>query len=193
MIDSTALPMLVVGAALLLFGWMLWRAIVSIAGAVIGGAAGVGLGWIVAQGAHLDGTASFVAQGIGALVGAALGVAAFRFANAFSFFLLGAALGAAMFWEAFPAIEASGRLSVDPDLVLALGLPISAVVAGAVLASLHRYAVLLASAFVGTLLVMSALDWPLGGWPAPFVFLAGLAVQFAAARRRRRDDDRDED
>lgn len=193
MIDPAAVPPLVVGGLLLLFGWTLYRALLWIAGAFVGAAAGLGIGWLAAQGFDLEGTSAFAAQGIGALAGAAAGIAVFRIASAFAFFLFGAALGAWAFWAAYPLVVAHGNLAVDPDALLAIGLPASGLVAGALLAAMQKWAIALACALVGTLLVMAALDWPLGGWPAPFVFLAGLAVQARFARGPRDDDEEDDE
>ncbi len=191
MIDSAAIAPLAAGLLLLVFGGLLYRVVLGVAGGILGGAVGLGLGVLVAALFGLSQNGALVFQAIGAIAGIAGGVWAFRVANALGFFLFGAAIGAWLFVEVFALIDTSG-FSADPDLVFALGIPVAAAVCGLVVAALNRYVIALASALVGTLLVMAALHWPLGGWLAPFVFVAGLAIQMRFVRRRRDDDEEDE-
>ncbi len=188
-LNEASIAPLVVGGLLLLFGSLLYRVMLTLAGAVLGGAAGLGLGVLLENAFGVSGGGALALQAGGAVAGIIAGVAAFRLANAMGFFLFGAALGGWAFVEVFGLVN-SERLGTDPDLVFAFGLPITAIICGLVMAALNKYMIALASALVGTLLVMAGLDWPLGGWPAPLLFVVGLAIQM---RFLRRDDDEEDE
>lgn len=183
---------LVCGALFLFAGFALYRFTLTLAGVIIGG----GLGLVVAQ--HIIpqlGDPTTLQQWLvrlGSIVmGILLGIILVRFVNWLLLFLVGGAISAGIFFLVASALKDSDS---DNIALLAFGTPVAGVIGGLLTALLSRYLIAIATAIIGTTLIMQATAWPWDGLPAIPLFLLGLVVQLGIARPwRKRDSKKDEE
>jgi len=185
--DEAGWISLAVGILLLLFGSFLVRGALSVVGAVLGAALGLGAGHGIAQVVEAD---TFVALGLhigGIVLGGIVGVLLFRFVETVAFFLIGAGLAVWVLLGISPNLEQWGV--TEPDFVMAVGIPILAVVMGILMVVLKTLVLGAATAAIGSLLIMNAFGWPWMGLPAIGLFALGLVVQWKLFGKRpaRRD------
>ena len=182
-----------VGMILLLFGWLLYRVILTLAGGILGGAVGVGIGQAFADWFDVGGNYEiFLVAGL-AILGIIVGVLIFQFLHALAFFLSGLILGTWGAVEIFGVLRQHHVAFAQNDLIFAFGIPVAALVVGLLAVFLSKYVIAFASAAAGTFLIMGAFEWPYGGWPAVPIFLAGLIVQLAFGRPWESRDDGEDD
>ncbi|MCB2156366.1 hypothetical protein KQI84_15945 [bacterium] len=181
-----------IGTICLLFGWLLYRVILVLAGGILGGAIGVGVGQLFAELFDAQGTSEIVLVAGLAVLGIIVGVLLFQFLHALAFFLSGAAIGSWGTIEIFRLLREHQVAFAQNDLIFAFSIPVVALVLGLLAVPLSKYVIAFASAAAGTFLIMGALGWPYGGWLAIPVFLFGLVIQLAFGRPwERRDEDED--
>ncbi len=184
-IQAAPPELLISGTLLLLFGWVLYRAILMVTGGILGAAVGLGLAWITANHVDLAEQTRWIAQGAGILLGALAGISLFRFLNRMAFFLAGSFIGGWAFIAGLPSLRALPNMPeiVYTDLFLAFGSPIASILSGLLFAAFHKHLVALASATIGSLLIMAALDWPYNGLPILVLFPVGTAWQLKWGQR----------
>lgn len=188
--------LLALGAALLLFGWVLYRAALVLVGAVLLGTAGVLAGAAIASLTGAQGDQLLAWQAGGGVAGAVAGVLLLLFLHKAVFFAAGFAAALAAFLAVFDQGRAQGLEWAQNDLLFSFGAPAAAVLGGLLAAALDRYVITFASAVVGALLVMEGLDWPYGGLPALALAPVGALWQLSVARpwkKRKRARDRDDE
>lgn len=182
--------LLAAGMLLLCFGWLLYRAALTLSGALLGGLAGFGLGAVLPLAFGAEAEHQRLVELLLAAAGALAGALLFRWLHKWVFFLGGAGVGA---WVAVVAIErlreVGEPVAYHPAVFFA-GPAVVGLLAG-IAAAVHSAAVVVvASCAGGSIMAMEALGWPGGGWAGAALFAVGLAAQAAILRRRA---DRDED
>jgi hypothetical protein len=182
-----------VGIALLLFGWVLYRVVLGLAGSVLGAAVGMGIAQLVVWELAPQERTAWILLAVGAVTGLLAGLAIFRFMHAAAFFVAGCVLGGWGYAVIFLRLREAGVELAQSDFLLAFGTPAAAVVSGLVVAWLDRWLIAIASAGAGTLLFLQGLGWPYGPWMAVPVFLLGLLVQVLLASSPPGEDDEDGD
>jgi hypothetical protein len=187
-LDAAQIIALIAGAMLLLLGWLLYNAVLNVVGGVLGGGLGLGLGVVLADAFDVAGGGA-VAMVLGSgVVGAVAGVLAFHTLGAISFFVLGAAVGGLVAVQLAPVLHGRFFSGADPDLVLFGGATLAAIVAGLVGFFARKVVVAVGSSAIGSMLIMTGLDWPLGGLPILLLFPAGVAIQLWPRRREGEDE-----
>lgn len=170
------------GVALLLVGWLLYRMVLAGAGLVLGGAAGAGAGNLIANMMEIEGAWALLAMGCCAVLGAVVGVVLFRTLHLVAFFLFGAAIGGWIWVEVYFQLGEHGVVESFDWFMFLLWLSVSCVSAGLVFAAFNQHVIAIASALIGSVLVVGGLGWPWYGTPAVPIFLAGLWIQLKLAR-----------
>jgi hypothetical protein len=183
--------LVIVGSVLLLFGSFALRSALTVVGAILGMALGLGAGHGFATWMETEGTFSIVLHVIGGGLGALLGVILFKFVELVAFFVLGSGLTA---WGLFGISPWLERFNVpDPQLVMATAIPVISIIAGLLGVYYKKLIMGISTAAAGTFLIMNALDWPYDGLPAIALFVLGLMFQVGRLRRRRRGNEVDDD
>jgi hypothetical protein len=186
--------MLAAGAALLLFGWALYRAALVMVGGVLLGAAGVLAGASIGPVTGATGDEVLAWQIGGGMIGAGIGILLLLCLHKAVFFAAGFAAALAAFLAVFGQGRAQGLEWAQNDVLFYFGAPAAGVLGGLLAAALDRYVITFASAMVGALLVMEGLGWPYGGLPALGLAPLGALWQLSVARpwkKRKRRRPRD--
>lgn len=178
------------GVALLLFGWLLYRMALGLAGGILGG----GLGLAIGRFAFEATGASPLLAGVGTLLlglfGLLIGVALFRAMNSFLVFMVGLFFGG---WFAFGVIVGLRNALPDgvwgTDLFAAVVSPVFGLVVGGFAVAFQNYLIALLASIAGAILVCQPLDWPFGGLGALGALVLGFLVQIALMKKDEDDDD----
>lgn len=186
------LPLLVFGGVLLAFGWVLYRAVLTIAGGVLGAAIGLGIASLLVSMLNIGDTAGIIIQVAGGAVGLIAGVFLFRALHKLAFFITGVVLGGWGAANVLFLLQENNSLQIAELTIISIIAGV-ALLGGLLLMALSKYVIAIASAGAGTLLMMQALDWPHGGLIALPLFIIGLVAQLKLARFiSARHDDEDE-
>lgn len=194
-VEGLNLLALVVGAVFLLAGWTLYWLSLNVAGAVIGGGMALLVAELLLPLAHLSDD-EMLGVRIGAVVvGLLAGIFIARTFHRIAFFAAGTLLGGIAWYVAIMRLRAAGMApewAEDPVALLA-GTPIAAGVAGLLAVLADRLVIALATAVVGSVLLMIGVDWQWGSWPAVPLALLGFLVQVGATSKRRKKKDEEEE
>ena len=139
---------ILVGLALGSLGWLLYRAGLTIVGAMVGAGLGGSIGYLLCGAFNLENTG--VVAGIGLVIGIIIGILLIKALLVYFFFATGAALGAAVAMHFIGDSQAGG--SAQGLLIAFCGL-----VGGLLLVYLRRYVVALISAVFGAVILSMGL------------------------------------
>lgn len=190
-LGAPELAMLAVGLGLLFFGWVLYHSALNISGAVFGGAIGLGISGTVLMYMDMSPGAEIVLLAVLVVVGCVAGYLLFHMMEAVAFFILGGALCGWGLVEFSPPLQGLTGFSGDPDLFTVAAGCLGVILGGLLFVFLRQFMIALASAGIGTVLVLSALDWPWDGLPVLVLFPLGAFIQLWP--RKKLDKSKDDD
>lgn len=181
------------GAALLLGGWLLYKLALWMSGALLGAAAGYGLGTLIPLFVRIPTDNVLVFRLALAVAGLLLGILLFRTLQGIAFFLAGACLAGWGFVVAMFRLQEMGYPWAEHWAFVLLGPPGAALLGGVIAAAYSEYVIVLATCAGGTLMVLEALDWPYDWVGALILFPLGVLLQTglgrAAIMKREEEDD----
>ena len=157
------------GAALCLFGFVLYWGGLKMLGFFLGGSVGLLVGTIIAYVADLESTVTLAVIVIGLIVGAALGWRFIKTLQRVIVFLIGLGLGFLVGKYVLPGF---GEAWTEPWVSLA-----APFVGGILSLLLFRYIIILVTVSIGSYLLYQATGQP---WVSSLAFAIGLLVQIGA-------------
>lgn len=176
---------LLVGILFLLAGWLLYWVSLNVAAAILGGGAGLLISSALSEYLEMQAPWDLILAVFSAIACSVLLVALFRYLHHAFFFVFGFLLGAPMGflvtnqlvnqWELFP--------SWDPELVLAISIPLMGLLIGLLFVWAHRLLVALATAILGSMLIMEGVEWTWGLLPVFPLMIVGLIIQLKLMKR----------
>ncbi len=186
------------GLALLLGGWMLYWMTLTLTGAVLFGVGSLLAASLITSMMELEPTVRLGIQVGAALIGAIAGAFVFRMVHKIAFFSLGAAVGLVVMLGLVAHGRSAGWEWADERNMVAIAVPVGAVVMGLISMSMDSVVIAVASSIIGGILVMEGLGWPYQGLPILAIVPIGLAVQLGLtggrrAKRKASNDDEDDD
>jgi hypothetical protein len=186
------------GLALLLGGWILYWMTLTLTGAVLFGVGSLLAASLITSILELEPTVRVGIQIGAALIGAIAGAFVFRMVHKIAFFSLGAAVGLVVMLGLVAHGRSIGWEWTDERNMVAIAVPVGAVVMGLISMSMDSVVIAIASAVIGGILVMEGLGWPYDGLPILAIVPIGLAVQLGLtggrrAKRKASDEDEDDD
>ncbi|MDX1972265.1 MAG: hypothetical protein SFY68_07015 [Candidatus Sumerlaeia bacterium] len=180
---SGALVLVIVGVALCLFGWLLYRTVLHVLGGVLGAALGLASGWLLAAALGVDEPWPLLIQVVNAVLGALSMVWLFRFLDKMVFLVFGLVVGvcvmAAVHNGFGPELARMGPNGFAYWGILLAGV----LVVGGVFYFLRSWFVVISTTLVGTLLLVMGLATTGWGVLGLLGLPGGLVVQGWSLKR----------
>ena len=180
---SHHLLLLIAGSGLLFLGWLLYDAVVTFVGGVIGLAIGMGISWLGETPLELGPPIPWIVLIVGAILGLIGGIFLFRYLNKMAFFWAGTIIGGWFAWTAFDV--GSEALELSTPLLWALK-GIVAILIGVMCLMMRKLFVILASAIAGSLLIYEGLGWMAYPGIALVALPIGMILQFKWSKKKRK-------
>jgi len=178
--------MILAGLSLAFLGWLLYDAVITFVGSVLGGAVGVGISFLVLNQFDLQPPWTYISIALGLVVGIIGGVLLFRYLNKMAFFWMGTIIGGWFVWTLFNAFQ-----PIEDDLNMSMPVAIAlkailALVIGVICLWMRRTFVIIMTAMAGSLLFCHGLSWLSFNYAGLIIFPIGLVLQWKWSKKKRK-------
>lgn len=146
------LPLILLGLAIGLLGWVLYWAGIPLIGGVVGACAGGALG-VVVSGFVKTAWSLPMFLGMGVVLGGVLGIIMMRAIQIYFFFICGASLGGTLTWHLLQQKAVHDMAANSPSWAALVAVAVGTLVGGFLMVRLRRFVIALISSIAGAIIV----------------------------------------